>query len=128
MTLRKPAAVGYSTITRELREACRIAVEAGNLREPFTLHAMRHYYVSLLLSSGVSEQQCSEWAGHSSTKLVREVYGTAREPGNLSAASDEVGAMIEGHLQDTPDLMKDALAVIREQNKRTAAKRSRKNL
>jgi len=56
------------------------------------------------------------------------VYGTAREPGNLSAASDEVGAMIEGHLQDTPDLMKDALAVIREQNKRTAAKRSRKNL
>ena len=102
-TVSRPAAIGYSEISRELREACRIAVEQGVIPEPFTLHALRHTFCSALLSAGVSEEKVSVWAGHSSPIVTRNVYAVAM-PGNMETVAAEVGAQVADYFgrQRTP--------------------------
>lgn len=122
-TVKSPAAVGYSMLAGELREACRRAVEAGVLREPWSPGVTRHFFVSALLSSGVSEQQVAAWAGHASVRMVKEVYGTAREAGDLSAVADEVGALLDRHYAHKVDVGK-TYAKVRSEVKKKAAERA----
>ncbi|MEV4752163.1 site-specific integrase [Streptosporangium sp. NPDC049248] len=39
------------------------------------MHALRHYFVSLLLAEGEAITAVSEWAGHHSAKFTLDVYG-----------------------------------------------------
>lgn len=92
VTTKKPEAVGYSTFAEALRHACAIAVEEGFLPKPFTPHKLRHACIQHLLNAGVPEDQVSAWAGHSSTRMTRDLYGRARNPATMvaqAAAADE---------------------------------------
>lgn len=93
VTVKQAGAIGYSELSRELREACAIAVDQGVIPEPFTWHACRHTFCSALLSSGVSEDKVATWAGHSSPEVTKNVYSVAL-PGNMESVAAEVGAQV----------------------------------
>lgn len=93
VTVKAAGAIGYSELSRELREACAIAVEQGVIPKPFTWHSCRHTFCSALLSAGVSEEKVASWAGHSSSEVTKRVYSVAL-PGNMESVASEVGAQI----------------------------------
>lgn len=93
VTVKAAGAIGYSELSRELRQACAIAVEQGVIPKPFTWHSCRHTFCSALLSSGVSEDKVASWAGHSSAEVTKRVYSVAL-PGNMESVAAEVGAQI----------------------------------
>lgn len=39
------------------------------------MYSMRHYFISKALMSGVDIFTVTKWVGHSSTKMITEVYG-----------------------------------------------------
>lgn len=41
----------------------------------YRLHALRHYYVSLLITDGVDHKRVSSWAGHKSVAFTLDTYG-----------------------------------------------------
>lgn len=93
VTVKHAGAIGYSELSRELREACAIAVEQGVINEPFTWHSLRHTFCSALLSAGVPEDKVASWAGHSSSEVTKRVYSVAL-PGNMESVAAEVGGQV----------------------------------
>jgi integrase len=129
VTVKAAGAIGYSELSRELREACAIAVEQGVIPEPFTWHALRHTFCSALLSAGVSEDKVASWAGHSSSEVTKRVYSVAL-PGNLEAIASEVGAAIAEYFGNrrTPRSVRDkkAMEIMLKNNPELAAAVERK--
>ena len=66
---RKPAN-RCDTFRKAFEHACRSAELHG-----ITLHSMRHFFISKAVMSGVEMFTIAKWAGHSSTKMIEEVYG-----------------------------------------------------
>lgn len=58
------------TFRKSFEEACR---KAG--LKDITMYSMRHYFISKALMSGVDIFTVTKWVGHSSTKMITEVYG-----------------------------------------------------
>ena len=47
----------------------------GNAYREHGMHALRHYFVSALLTEGESVQAVSGWVGHHSAKFTLDVHG-----------------------------------------------------
>jgi integrase len=95
-TTEKPEAVGYSTITAELREAVR---KSG--ATPFTCHTLRHSFATTLLSAGVGEEDIARWLGHSSSEVTKRVYANVLHPVSMRAVASQVDEKLS-QAQDKP--------------------------
>lgn len=84
-TTAKPQAVGYGTVSAELRKAVR---ETG--AEKFTIHDLRSTFAVILISAGVDTQLVSRWLGHSSPQITRRVYSPVLQPSNMNSTADAV--------------------------------------
>lgn len=88
-TTEKPEAVGYSTITAELREAVK---KSG--ATPFTCHTLRHSFATTLLSAGVGEEDVARWLGHSSSEVTRRVYASTLHPVSMRSIAEQVDSKL----------------------------------
>jgi integrase len=70
----RPGAVNESTFNTAVWRPARRA--AGIPRDPYRdgVHALRHYYASVLLAGGVDVRTLSEYLGHHSPKVTLDVY------------------------------------------------------
>jgi site-specific recombinase XerD len=50
-------------------------VDAGGLPLNLSIHQLRHTFGSLLLDRGVPLEQVSEFIGHSSISITKDIYG-----------------------------------------------------
>lgn len=58
------------TFRKSFEQACRAATLTG-----ITMYSMRHYFISKAIMSGIDIFTVAKWAGHSSTKMIYDVYG-----------------------------------------------------
>lgn len=49
--------------------------EAGRHEVEFTIHALRHFFVSVMIEAGVEPKALSELVGHASITMTMDVYG-----------------------------------------------------
>lgn len=68
---RKTGPVGFTALWRWWNDACsRQGIDEGY----YTVHGLRHMFVTLLISSGEDIKTVSEIVGHSNTKTTQDVY------------------------------------------------------
>jgi len=46
----------------------------ANLPEHLTSHSLRHFFISQCVQSGINFLTIAQWVGHSSIKMIQEVY------------------------------------------------------
>lgn len=74
------------------------ALAAAGIEQRYKFHALRHWYVSWLISQGFNVKRISEWAGHGSVRVTLDVYGhlfpaEADDAAKLAAAERAVIGM-----------------------------------
>lgn len=50
------------------------AQKLANLPEHFTSHSLRHFFISKCVEAGINFLVIAKWVGHSSTKMIEQVY------------------------------------------------------
>lgn len=50
------------------------AQKLANLPQHFTSHSLRHFFISKAVESGINSLVIANWVGHSSTKMIEQVY------------------------------------------------------
>lgn len=58
------------TFRKSFEQACRATKLNG-----ITMYSMRHFFISKAIMSGIDHVTVAKWAGHSSTKMIMDVYG-----------------------------------------------------
>jgi len=78
-----------------------LAAQAG-LPEECRFHDLRHMWVSLLRSAGVSDEDVAKAAGHASPQVTMSMYAHAMA-GSARRVADTVNRLVPVHPDDTAD-------------------------
>jgi integrase len=70
-----PGAVSYGVLAKHFRTALAAAIEAGEVSEAFTLHALRHVFATTHLNAGTPPHIVMGWMGHTSPVVTINTYG-----------------------------------------------------